>query len=146
MPNLPKSTWAILAILTAVGTLADGASSGLVLMAMLGAKNILSQILVFAGGLMITGMAVSTKAIFSDKGSCVLKIIWLVATVIDLYTTIVGTIFYVIMQMPLSYKVDFSLMYFDPKNFFPTLLAFGISGLITGSSIVVLYVVERLFD
>ncbi len=136
----------LLLILTAIGTLVDGMASGLILLSMIETNNVLTQIIVFAGGIIITGIAMTTKVVFSAGAPKLLRYIWAVSVFIDLYSTIVGTISYVVLRMPMGTAVDFSLIQLYFSNVVPSALALGLTFIITGSSVTSLYVMENAYS
>jgi len=138
---MSKLGWFMLLIFCMIGTLADGFASATILMSMLHPRNILAQVIVVVGGIIITGLAVCTKLVWDHRSPLVLKIIHVMAILIDVYTTIVGTIFYVIIGAPLSEPVDLSrIIICNPNNLVPTLLAFLLTAIITGSSVTTIHV------
>lgn len=141
-----KYAFKLILLLTAIGTLVDGMASGIILLSMIETNNTLTKIIVFAGGIIITGIAMGTKAVFSSGTPKILMGVWVVAVFIDLYSTIVGTIYYVVLGMPLGTAVDFSLITLDFSNSVSAALALGLTFIITGSSVVSLYVLENALD
>lgn len=144
--GLPKFTSGILLILTAIGTLVDGLTTGLILLSLISPTSFLGQVLTFAGGIIITGFEMGTKAVFSKSSPTILRYMWLVAVIVDFYTTIVGTVYYVALGYPLETVVNYSAIQIDSSNIFSVILALGLSFIITGSSVFSFYILEAALD
>lgn len=131
-----------LLLFVGLAVVADALLSGFTLMASFQANNILSQILVFSAGCIITGFVVFTKEILVSN-SLMLKLVWLVSVIVDAYTTFVGVIFYMIMGEDLSNPIEFSAIQYDPSNWPKTIIVFSLTFIVTGASVSALYVLEN---
>jgi hypothetical protein len=141
-----KTLWVLLFITVSTMVIADAMASGVGILAMVQADNVLAKLVIFAGGFAITGLVTFTKLILAKDSPFSLKCLWLVAVLIDAYTTIVTVIYYVILARPLTEQVDLTIVRYDPENLPKTLLVFGLTALVTGGSIVGLWVLEKLLD
>jgi hypothetical protein len=142
---MEKLGWGLLVFFTIIGTTADGLASGFTLLAMIQANNSLAKMIVMVGGFLITGMAIITKNVLAPESPVTIKLVWFIAIAIDIYTTIAGTIYYVILRYPLSEPVDWSRVYCcDMSNFVPSIVAFGLTVIVTGSSVTLQYAFERV--
>lgn len=141
---MQKIGWGLLVLFTIIGTTADGLASGFTLLAMIQANNSLARMLVMVGGFLITGMAIITKNVLSPESPLTIKIVWFIAIAIDIYTTIAGTVYYIILGYPLTEPVDWSNVYCcDMSNLIPSVIAFGLTLIITGSSVTMQYALEK---
>lgn len=144
-PEPLKTHYRILLVFTAIGTLVDGMASGLILLSMIQSNNFLGQLLAFAGGAIITGAAVTTRVIFYPGTPKILRYVWIVAVIIDVYSTVIGTIYYGVLGFPLGTVVDFSLIQINSYNVVSIALALGLAFIITGSSLISLHILEKAF-
>lgn len=138
------STWTILALIAICSAIMDTASGVVSLKGILQPNNILANIACLGGSVIITGMAMTTKSVFSPKSNLLIKALWVVAVGIDAFTTIIATVYYVILGMPLSERPEISAFTFDLSNTFPTIIGFGSAILITGFSVSTLYILEKM--
>ncbi len=133
----------VLTLFVSIAILADAAASGFSLMAIFQANNPFAQVVAFFGGLLITALATLTRAVF-DSRNIPFICLWIVALLIDAYTTIVAVIFFVIIGISPATPIDFSMVFYDPHNWPKTLIAFGTTGIITGMSVFGFYAIEKL--
>ena len=135
MENNKKTGTFFLLFIVVLGTIGDGLSSSLGLIAALHANNLLSYIVGGMGGVVITGFVAATDAIFASK-SPLLIIVWVLATIVDAATSLVATSFYVVGGNQLSQAIDFtklSVNFGNPQ----ALLGFTLMILLTCSSMAV---------
>ena len=124
----------------------DTASGVVSLKGILQPSNILADIACLGGSIVITGMAMTTKSVFSPKSNLLIRLLWGIAIGIDFVTTVLGTVYYVILGMPLDEPPDITLIKFDPSNIFQTIVGFGTAILITGFSVSTVYILEKMND
>ena len=136
--------WLVLAIVVLVAVIADGIASGLSLQLFFDADNLLTQTFVFGAGFVITGIVSFTTRIFSPGSPFLLKILWLMAILIDAYTTFIVVAFYLILRNPYSVAPDISTIKYDPNNWPATLLAYSLPIILSGTTMLAHYVVENL--
>lgn len=135
MENNKKPGMFFLLLLTVLGTIGDGLSSSLGLIAALHANNLLSYIVGGMGGVVVTGFVAATDSIFASK-SPLLIIIWVLATIVDAATSLVATTFYIVGGNQLSEAIDFTKLSVNLGN--PqALLGFTLMILLTCSSMAV---------
>ena len=92
----------VLFVIVAFAILADGMASGVAFQGFLQANNIFSYILVYGTGFIVTGIVALSGWIWKNGTPWLLKILWFLSVIVDVYTTYVATIFYVLLKNPLS--------------------------------------------
>jgi hypothetical protein len=73
-------------------------------------------------GLSLTGFAVFLPTLKQGHDSVAFSAFWFTLTLIDVGTSVVGTIWYGMLHQPFTQPVDFSLLRFVPGNWLMTLL------------------------
>ena len=141
---MTKIAYASLLVFCLIGTLADGFASAATLAGMFQAKNLIAYAIVIPAGFIITGLGVATKLVWVPDSPITLKGIWLVAIIVDAYTTVVAIIWYIIAGMPMGTAIDFSVLQYDPSRWDQTILAFMLTGIVTGSSVSTIYIYDKV--
>lgn len=92
----------VLFLIVAVAIIADGIASGVAFQGFFQADNFFAYILVYGTGFIVTGIVALSGFIWKRGTPWLLKILWFFSVIIDVYTTYVATIFYVLLKNPLS--------------------------------------------
>lgn len=135
----------IIAVVVLVGSILDAVCGALALVGVLQPNNILAITLAWAGGFILTGMTMGTKAVFSSK-NIGLKFLWFIATAIDAMTTMISTVYYVVLGKSLESQPDLSGMEIDSSNVPKALIALGLTILLTGISASAAYIINDIND
>ncbi len=135
---------AVLAV-TVIGTLIDGFTTGWGLLALLKANNPFATVLALGSGILITALAVATVPIWKNSSTPgIVKVLWLVAIVVDTYTTALATLNYAIMNNNSDQLLYLSQVFYEPKNITPTIVAIGGVMIINGSSLAVMPILKQI--
>jgi hypothetical protein len=87
-------------------------------------------------GCVLTVVAVAAPALKVKNPHILLRLFWVVALVVDVGTSVVGAIWYGVMRNKPSVPVDFSQMYYDPRNAQRTLVFLAFVAILTGGCVV----------
>ncbi len=135
----------IILAITVIGTLIDGFTTGWGLLALLRANNLFTTALALGSGVLITALAVATKPIWENSNTPgIVKVLWLVAIVVDTYTTALATLNYAIMNNNSDQLLYLSQVFYEPKNLTPTVVAIGGVMIINGSSLAVMPILKQI--
>ncbi len=142
--SMNKIAYVSLLMFCLIGTLADGFASAATLSGMFQAKNPVAQVTVVGAGIIITGLGVATKLVWTAGSPAILKGVWVAAIIVDAFTTVVAVVWFVIANMPPDTAIDLSLLYYDPSRWGQTAMAVLMTGIVTGSSVSTMYVYDRI--
>ena len=92
----------VILLIVAIAILADGMLTGIAFQGFFQASNVFANILVFSAGFIVTGIVAITGWIWKGMSPWPLKVLWIFSVIVDVYTTYVATIFYVLQQNPLT--------------------------------------------
>ncbi len=136
--------WLVLALIVLVAMVADGVASGMSLQMFFNTQhNMLANIFVFGAGFVITGIVAYTPKIFSEETPFLLKVLWLIAVLVDGYTTFVVVVFYIVLHHPYSDPLNIAEIRFDPSNWLATSLALALPIILSGATMLAHYVIEK---
>ena len=129
---------------------ADGMASGFGLLAFYQANNPFAVIVVFAAGFLVTGYVTITGRVWVKDSPLLLKALWVVAVVIDVYTTYVAIVFYVLLRRPWTEQPNIEtipsflgLFGSGLNQFMQPLLVILLPILLSGTTMISHYVFER---
>lgn len=92
----------VLLLVVAVAFIADGLASGVAFQGFFQADNFFAYVLVYGAGFIVTGMVALSGLVWKSGSPWLLKILWGLSVIVDVYTTYVATIFYVLLKNPLT--------------------------------------------
>lgn len=140
-----KSYLYILLPITALGALGDGTTTMFTLLSLFPGNNILIYIFAVLGAIFITLLTANHRIMQNSDVPFLIKLMWLIAFLADLYTAYIGTSYYVVMGMPLGSSIDFSqITCCDFSNLGPTILGFSICFMLSISSLTCIPIYEKI--
>ena len=100
----------------------DGWLSVQSLFGLISPVNIFGYLVAISMGVLLTVFAVYVPILRGERTSPALVLIWVGAFSVDMITSIVGAIWYGVLQNPLNSTIDVSELTFEPANWSVTLL------------------------
>jgi hypothetical protein len=106
----PKTVAAIIMFVpVSCATVADGFTSAVGIAAAIDAKNYVAWAFAIVAGLATTGFSVATSPIWSKQSNWFLRFLWLIAIIVDVYTTVIGAVHFIIEKKWFGDRVNLSL-------------------------------------
>lgn len=140
----------VLAVVVAIAVLADGLASGIGLVGIFGANNAFSSVVVFGVGFVMTGLVAVSGVVWRSGSPLLLKALWILAVGLDVYTTYLATVYYIVMGNPLSERVDvasvpglITLLGGEVPVVIQNVLVLFLPLLLSGSTMLTEYVIDR---